>query len=157
MTTRTPRRLLLLFFTFHISRVSADTLDAALASAIFPSTSSLCKGAANSRTTFNNKFTSTAAVSNWDAANAQYEDDVFEIDMIHSDVDPNRTWILRLGKGGQIASFRVAAGEAMANSATENDAWHDLVQQMVAINSDLNTPANPNFIHQAGPYMNDRG
>lgn len=157
MKTRTAQRLLLLFFTFHISLVCTDSLDEALASAIFPSTSSLCKGAAISQTKFNDQFTSTTAVSNWDAANAQYEDDVFEIDMIHADVDPNRTWILRLGKGGQIASFRVAAGEAMADSATENDAWHDLVQQMVAVNPDLNTAANPNFIHQAGPYMNDRG
>ena len=157
MTTRKPRRLLLLFLTFHIALVSTDTLDESLASAIFPPTSPLCKGAAISETKFNNQFSSTTTVSNWDVANAQYEASVFEIDMIHSDINPNRTWILRLGKGGQVASFRVAAGEAMANSATPNDAWHDLVQQMVAVNSDLNTAAYPNFIHQAGPYMNDRG
>jgi len=93
----------------------------------------------------------------WDVVNAQYEEDVFKIDMIHSDSNENRSWTLRLGKGGQIASFIVASGEAISNQASETAAWNDLVQQMVAVNSNANTPDDPSFIHQAGPYMKDTG
>ena len=147
-------KLFLLFLA--LSRVGADKLDDALASAIFPATSTMCNGAGSS-TSFSATYTSTADVSEWDSNNAQYEDDVFEVDMIHSDTNENRTWALRLGKGGQIASFRVASGEAIANQASTGAAWNDLVQQMVAVNTDRNAPAYPNFIHQAGPYMKDTG
>jgi transglutaminase/protease-like cytokinesis protein 3 len=148
--------LKLLLLALSLSRVGADKLDDALASAIFPATSNKCNGAGSS-TSFSATYTSTAGVSEWDVNNAQYEDDVFEVDMIHSDANENRTWTLRLGKGGQIASFRVASGEAIANQANPSAAWNDLVQQMVAVNNDLNKPADPNFIHQAGPYMKDTG
>ena len=148
--------LKLFFLSLSLSRVGADKLDDALASAIFPATSTKCK-AAGSSTSFSAMYTSTNDVSDWDVRNAQYEDDVFEVDMIHSDTNANRTWTLRLGKGGQIASFRVASGEAIANQASTTAAWNDLVQQMVAVNLALNTPTKPNFIHQAGPYMKDTG
>ena len=148
--------LKLLLLALSLSRVGADKLDDALASAIFPATSNKCNGAGSS-TSFSATYTSTAGVSEWDVNNAQYEDDVFEVDMIHSDTNENRTWALRLGKGGQIASFRVASGEAIANQASSHAAWNDLVQQMVAVNLKLNTGADPNFIHQAGPYMKDTG
>ena len=148
--------LKLLLLALSLSRVGADKLDVALASAIFPATSNLCDGAGSS-TSFSAMYTSTNDVSDWDVRNAQYEDDVFEVDMIHSDTNANRTWTLRLGKGGQIASFRVASGEAIANQASTTAAWNDLVQQMVAVNLALNTPTKPNFIHQAGPYMKDTG
>jgi hypothetical protein len=146
-----------LLLTISLFLAVADKLDEALASAIFPPTSPLCQGAGSS-TLFNTTYSTTADVSGyWDVNNAQYEENVFEIDMVHSDKNENRTWILRLGKGGQIASFRAAAGEAIARQANPHSAWNDLVQQMVAVNTQLNTPANPNFIHQAGPYMKDTG
>ena len=148
--------LKLFLLALALSRVWADKLDDALASAIFPATSTMCNGAGSS-TSFSATYTSTMDVSDWNVNNALYEDDVFEVDMFHSDTNANRTWALRLGKGGQIASFRVAAGEAIANQANSHSAWNDLVQQMVAVNLKLNEPTDPNFIHQAGPYMKDTG
>jgi hypothetical protein len=149
-------RLVLLCLSLISPRIGADKLDKALASAIFPPSSSKCQGAGSS-TSFNTTYASTTAISKWDIVNAQYEEDVFKIDMIHSDSSENRSWTLRLGKGGQIASFIVASGEAISNQASETAAWNDLVQQMVAVNSNSNTPDDPSFIHQAGPYMKDTG
>jgi len=146
--------------TLHLalcfSLVGADKLDEALASAIFPASSTLCQGGGAS-TSFSTTYTSTAEVSDWDVNTAAYEEDVFEVDMSHSDSNQDRAWTIRLGKGGQIASFRVAAGEAIANQASTTAIWNDLVQQMVAVNTALNTPTHPNFIHQAGPYAKDTG
>jgi hypothetical protein len=153
---KSPTMLKLLLLTLSLSRVGADKLDIALASAIFPATSTMCNGAGSS-TSFSATYTSTMDVSDWNVNNALYEEDVFEVDMFHSDANANRTWALRLGKGGQIASFRVASGEAIANQASSHAVWNDLVQQMVAVNLKLNTGADPNFIHQAGPYMKDTG
>ena len=135
---------------------AADKLDDVLASAIFRPSSSVCSNGGSS-TSFNATYHSTMAISKWDAVNAPYEPDVFMIDMIHNDNNSNRTWTLRLGKGGQIASLIVAAGEAIANQG-EKETWNDLVQQMVAVNGVLNiVPTSPNFIHGAGPYMRDIG
>ena len=134
----------------------ADRLDQVLASAIFPPSSWLCHGA-GSTTSFNTTYQSTFDISHWDVNTKQYEEDVFQVDMIHDDVDPDRSWVLRIGKGGQVASFRVAVGEAIANQANAQAVWNDLVQQMVAVNGRLNTPSTPNFIHQSGPYMRDEG
>jgi hypothetical protein len=147
----------LLFLLLFLSRTAgADKLDEVLASAIFRPSSSVCNNAGSS-TSFNTTYGSTFAVSKWDVNNAQYEPHVFKIDMIHNDNNSNRSWTLRLGKGGQISSLIVAAGEAIANQAVEKATWNDLVQQMVAVNSALNTNTDPNFIHQAGPYMKDTG
>jgi hypothetical protein len=147
----------LLLLALPLSIIGADRLDEVLASAIFPASSSKCPGAAPAATSFSADFTSTFEVSQWDENNKAYEQDVFEVDMTHNDANSDRSWTLRLGKGGQIASFRVAAGEAIANQANSEAAWNDLVQQMVAVNGELNTPANKNFIHQAGPYSRDDG
>jgi hypothetical protein len=147
--------VLLLFLILSRTAV-ADKLDDVLASAIFRPSSSVCSNGGSS-TSFNANYRSTMAISNWDAVNAPYEPYVFKIDMIHNDNNSNRTWTLRLGKGGQIASLIVAAGEAIANQG-DHESWNDLVQQMVAVNSALNIlPTSPNFIHGAGPYMRDDG
>jgi hypothetical protein len=152
-------KLVLLSLSLMSPRIGADKLDKAMASAMFAPSSSKCQGAGlpSPSTSFNTTYTSTTAISKWDVENAQYEDDVFLIDMIHSDNNENRSWTLRLGKGGQIVSFIVASGEAISNQADETAAWNDLVQQMVAVNSNSNTPNEPSFIHQAGPYMKDTG
>lgn len=137
--------------------VGADKLDEVLASAIFPASSHRCPGA-GSKTSFRTSYTSTNSISEWNSENSAHESDVFQIDMIHNDDDTNRDWTLRLGKGGQVSSFIVAAGETISNQAVAHAAWNDLVQQMVAVNMDLNdVPNNRNFIHQAGPYMKDTG
>ena len=132
-----------------------DRLDQALASAIFPS-SPFCHMEGSS-TFFSFNFTSTADISRWDINTAQFEEDVFQVDMVHTDNATERSWILRIGKGGQIASLIVSAGEAIANQAISDSVWNDLVQQMVSVNGNLNSPLTPNFVHQAGPYMRDTG
>jgi hypothetical protein len=136
--------------------VIADQLDEAIASAIFRPTSSKCPGAGSS-TSFSASYTSTMSISKWHSLQAAYEPDVFEIDMIHSDGNENRTWTLRIGKGGHISSLIVKAGEVVANEDNPKSFWNDLVPQMVAVNGALNTNTNPNFIHQAGPYTKDTG
>lgn len=142
---------------FPVALVEADKLDKALASAIFPSSSNLCQGGGGSSTSFSTTYTSTFDVSDWDDNSKAYEENVFEVDISHVDTNPDLSWTIRIGKGGQIASLRVAAGEAIANQANGVALWNDLVQQMVAVNTDLNTGATPNFIHQAGPYAKDTG
>jgi hypothetical protein len=151
-----PSLFAVIALTLCIAKTGADKLDEALASAIFPPSSSVCNNAGSS-TSFNKTYSSTSAISKWDVYNAQYEQHVFMVDMIHNDNNKNRSWTLRLGKGGQISSLIVAAGEAIANQAVVNSTWNDLVQQMVAVNGVLNTASDPNFIHQAGPYMRDTG
>jgi hypothetical protein len=79
-----------------IPGIGADKLDRALSSAIFPPTSPLCSKAGSS-TSFSTKYSTTTAISKWDTINAAYEVAVFEIDMIHSDSNKNRSWTLRLG------------------------------------------------------------
>jgi hypothetical protein len=138
------------------TRGDPDFLDEILAGALFEPSSSQCDGAGSS-TSFRTTFTSTMSISYWHPQNAQYEDDVFQVDMIHTDANPDRAWSLRIGKGGEVDSFITKAGEAVANQPSVNSAWNDLVYQMVAVNDNLNSPTNKNFIHQAGVYMQDTG
>jgi hypothetical protein len=151
---------MLMFFlcilAFVPKELWADQLDEAIASAIFRSSSTKCPGAGSS-TSFSATYTSTMSISQWHPLQATYEPDVFEVDIIHSDVNENRTWTLRIGKGGQISSLITKAGEVVANEEYPTSFWNDLVPQMVAVNGDLNTNTNPNFIHQAGPYARDTG
>jgi hypothetical protein len=140
----------------NITPSHGDVLDEALASALFRPTSLKCPGAGTS-TSFSATFSSTMSISKWHNAQALYEPNVFEVDMIHSDQNENRSWTLRVGKGGHVSSFLVKAGEAIANEANVKSMWNDLVPQMVAVNGDLNTALHPNFIHQAGPYVQDTG
>lgn len=139
-----------------LTLVRADKLDEALASAIFPPRSSQCQESSGT-TSFSHVYSSTDGTSDWDVNTVAYEENVFEVDISHTDADPDRSWTIRIGKGGQISSFIVAAGESMSNQASQYAIWNDLVQQMVAVNGALNAPDAPNFIHQAGPYARDTG
>jgi hypothetical protein len=138
---------------------TADKIDEAIANDIFPQTSDLCS-ADGASTAFSFDFTEST-ISNWDSENSAYEEDVFQVDMIHSDSNTNRTWTLRIGKGGQISSFITSAGETIANQASKGSAWNDLVQQLVAVNKNRNGVGIyknfSNFVHGAGPYMKDEG
>lgn len=136
--------------------VVSDRLDDVLTSSsgIFPSHSVKCAG--KSSTSFSSVFRSTNDISAWSDVNAEYESDAFEIDMTHDDVLPERSWTLRLGKGGQIMSLIVQPGESIANQAVPKAIWNDLVQQMVAVNTNLNgVGGKANFIHGAGVYANE--
>lgn len=79
--------------------------------------------------------------------------------------NPNYSYELRLGKGGQIYSFKTSSGETVAPQWRNQNAhtdpnyapWVDEVWQMVAIDKYKNDSANDRkyFIHQAGVYLND--
>ena len=147
---------LLCIIALPLTLIRADKLDEALASAMFPPRGSKCQESSGT-TSFSHVYSSTDDASDWDVNTVAYEENVFEVDISHTDTDPDRSWTIRIGKGGQISSFIVAAGESMSNQASQYAIWNDLVQQMVAVNGDLNTADEPNFIHQAGPYAKDTG
>eukprot|EP00547_Thalassionema_nitzschioides_P000335 CAMPEP_0194198852 /NCGR_PEP_ID=MMETSP0156-20130528/78_1 /TAXON_ID=33649 /ORGANISM="Thalassionema nitzschioides, Strain L26-B" /LENGTH=886 /DNA_ID=CAMNT_0038923681 /DNA_START=23 /DNA_END=2679 /DNA_ORIENTATION=- len=133
--------------------VAADKLDDVLTSSsgIFATDSVKCPGGA--ATSFQSVFSSTDDISDWDPVNLGYEENAFEIDMTHMDPLVQRDWTLRIGNGGQIMSLIVDAGESIANQGVAKSIWNDLVQQMVAVNTDLNGVNNyPNFIHGSGTY-----
>ncbi len=77
----------------------------------------------------------------------------------------NRSWDLRLGRGGQIYSFRTPAlGELVPPQYRANDVtygsqyapWNDEVWQGVAVDIvQNNLPDGDYFIHQAGVYLKD--
>ncbi|MDF7808116.1 hypothetical protein P4E94_11750 [Pontiellaceae bacterium B12219] len=70
----------------------------------------------------------------------------------------NQSWDIRIGRGGQIASFRTPAlGETVPpshSSPPNKSPWMDEVWQGVAIDTSLNGTVDdsPYFIHQAGVY-----
>eukprot|EP00547_Thalassionema_nitzschioides_P017898 CAMPEP_0194242066 /NCGR_PEP_ID=MMETSP0158-20130606/7711_1 /TAXON_ID=33649 /ORGANISM="Thalassionema nitzschioides, Strain L26-B" /LENGTH=804 /DNA_ID=CAMNT_0038977085 /DNA_START=68 /DNA_END=2479 /DNA_ORIENTATION=+ len=134
---------------------SADKLDNILIShsGIFdPDSASLCP--ASSSTTFSSVFTSTDATSNWSDTKIQYEENAFEIQIDHTDDLPERSWSLRLGKGGQVMSLILKPGESIANQDVPEAIWNDLVQQMIAVDETglHDGEGYPSFIHGSGPY-----
>lgn len=77
-------------------------------------------------------------------------------------VVPQRSWEIRLGKGGQIYSIKSAFGEAVPPQyrapGAEQAPWVDEVWQTVGVNRSLNdvsSDATRYFIHQAGAYVGD--
>lgn len=76
---------------------------------------------------------------------------------------PNRSWDLRIGRGGQIYSFQSAFGEAIAPQWRNPNGvdggnfapWIDEVFQTVLVDRTLHDPNSGNFymIHQAGIYL----
>jgi len=142
-----------ILFQAWIQTSYADKLDVAIARGIMREPSAVCAdydSTTHGATSFTDVFTSSNAISQWDSYNAKYEDDVFQTELSHTDsTNENRTWALRIGKGGQVVSFIGAYGEAMANQGRQLSVWNDLVQQTVAT-----TPSGGGgFIHQSGPYM----
>jgi len=71
----------------------------------------------------------------------------------------NRTWEVRMGRGGQIYSFRTpSSGETVppSYSGSGHSPWVDEVWQGVAVDTFQNDPPdNKYFIHQAGVYYKD--
>jgi hypothetical protein len=71
----------------------------------------------------------------------------------------DKSYELRLGKGGQIYSFVTSSGETVPPQYPASAPWVDEVWQMVAVDGSLNNPtANKSyFIHQAGVYLKTSG
>lgn len=110
----------------------------------------------------NSGFTYTSAYtpSNSTWATAWGESHVFEsLLKYENNLNPNFSYELRVGKGGQIYSFVTAAGETIPPQwrSTDYAPWVDEVWQLVAVDPSQNDPANGSayFIHQAGVYLND--
>ena len=71
----------------------------------------------------------------------------------------NRSWELRVGRGGHIYSLRTPAlGETVPpqwRSTGDTSPWNDEVWQGVAVDTSLNSGESKYFIHQSGTYMKD--
>ncbi|OHX64567.1 hypothetical protein NH26_23635 [Flammeovirga pacifica] len=110
----------------------------------------------------------TSSESDW--AISWGENKVFDCLLKYdSPINPNYSYELRIGKGGQVYSFITSKGETIApqwrnpNSANgleygpNYSPWVDDVWQLVAVDKSLHDPENHEkyFIHQAGVYLKD--
>lgn len=101
-------------------------------------------------------FTDTFSASNSFWASPFSEEYVYHglLTYTHSG-NSDRSYELRIGKGGQIYSFITSAGETVPPQYPATAPWVDEVWQMVAVDGSLNDPPNNEkyFIHQAGVYL----
>lgn len=94
--------------------------------------------------------------SGWDMP--ELERSVFRGQVAHVDgTDGNRSWALRVARGGNVYSFRGAYGEAMPPQVHTDAPWIDEVWQLVGVDNTLNTGETPYFVHQAGTYTREAG
>jgi len=85
---------------------------------------------------------------------ADHEEDVFLAQMTHNDSNnPNNTYTIRVGLGGNIYSYIGAYGEVIPPQYHQDAPFVDEVWQMVAVDGSQNTGASPYFVHQAGTYQ----
>jgi hypothetical protein len=88
--------------------------------------------------------------STWDTLSARFEEDVFLAEFAHTDVDGDKSWVIRVGKGGNIYSYVGPFGEAMPPQTHEDAPFVDEVWQMVTRDAVHSTSS----IYQAGVYQN---
>lgn len=74
------------------------------------------------------------------------------LQLSHTDPNPNRSWTMRIGKGGGIYSFRSSLGEVIPPQAVGNAPFVDEVWQGVAVDFGQHNPRTGQdyYIHQAG-------
>lgn len=151
-----------------VNATRMETLDAALLTDILQSYSTFsaskrtsCSSTASTdATSFSFVFPGTKAESNWHPPFVQYEADLFQAIMSHTDTG-NRTWEMRIGKGGNMYSHYNphTYGETMPPQNHAQSPWIDEVQQSVSVNLDLNFKTaygnKAYYIHQAGAYQRD--
>lgn len=151
--------LLLLVFGISASAQNVDSL--------------LCTPFANSGLAISNtnafNFTTAFSTSGstWEVDSFP-ESTVFHAQLEYSnELDTSESYTIRVGKGGNIYSFRGAFGESVPpqwrnpnwvqptyGGGTSYAPWVDEVWQMVAVDGALNnTPDSSYFIHQAGVYL----
>jgi hypothetical protein len=134
--------------------IQSMSLEYALLKDMFPSSSEKCNnepGQANYSYEFDPSWSNS---SEWDLHNAPFEKDVFLVEFGHTEANANRTWKVRIGKGGNIYSYVAEYGEAMPPQVHEDGPFQDEVWQQVATNLALHNDTEKNFIHQAGTYQN---
>ena len=169
-------------FGDSVNATLIETLDAALLADILQSytshiasTRASCSAATSvSATSSSFDFPGTNLNSNWHAPFVQYEADLFQAIMTHTEGDgtssrsdgtSNRSWEIRIGKGGNIYSHYTPNmyGETFPPQNNGESPWIDEVQQTVSVNLDLNYQGatldqygnKAYFIHQAGAYQRD--
>ncbi len=101
-------------------------------------------------------FTDSYVASNSFWASPYSETDVYHALLKYDHpTNPDYSYELRLGKGGQVYSFLTSAGETVPPQYPASAPWVDEVWQMVAVDGALNMPGAgmPYFIHQAGVYL----
>jgi len=103
-------------------------------------------------------FVHTPSPSYWDKTNADKEPKNFMAQMTHSESDPNRSWTVRFGKGGNIYSMIGGYGESIPPQTQGFSSWVDEVTQAVAVDISQNNCAISSecyYIHQSGTYFED--
>lgn len=138
-----------------------DTLQQFILSDMMASmtSSSLCS-APQGTTVSNFTYSSSQNESQWynnspEGPFSPLEQYVFQTKMSHFDSNPNRTWTIRLGTGGNIYSMVGPMGETVPPQWRNDSPWIDEVWQTVAVDRQKNQNS-PFFIHEAGSYQSDK-
>ena len=136
------------------NHLHSKSLDQLLLESIFPPTSKKCMfNDENQRTSHTYDYTKSN--STWNKEAVKYEKDVFLAEMSNN-LNGNNTWTIRIGKGGNIYSFRGAYGEAVPPQYHSGAIFVDEVTQTVSVNQVKNIDAQDlYYIHQAGVYSHD--
>ena len=148
-------RVGLVFLSLAGRECQAASFEQALLDDMLPASGSRCSSSASKQTSTSFNFPGTDPHSDWYSDFVNLESEVFLAQMNHIDTDTNRTWSLRIGKGGNPYSFVGPFGEAMPPQNHANAPWIDEVWQMVAVDQTKNGKPDPYFIHQAGTYQRE--
>jgi hypothetical protein len=141
------------FLLLNYFSVYSQVIDS-LKTSIFPNT-----GPTPTDTT-GFSFTDSYVPSNSYWASPFTEDYVYHARLKYQHAtNSNKSYELRLGKGGQIYSFVTSSGETVPPQYPAKAPWVDEVWQMVAVDGTLNNPtaSKSYFIHQAGVYLKTGG
>jgi len=104
---------------------------------------------------FIDKFVPWTSISNW--SKEVDEKDIFLAELQHQSLH-ERSWAIKIGKGGQLYSIASSWGESMppqsASSPWNDDVWQSTVLDSKILDNDkaLDGYANA-FIHQSGMYV----
>jgi len=138
-----------------MSKVHSISLDSVLIEDMVPQGSAACGNKDGSTTT--SSFNYTASGSFWDTYNAAYEPKTFLASLHHEDNNPNRTYTVRFGKGGNIYSLIGPYGEAIPPQGLAGSPFNDEVLQSVSVPLNrLSDYTAKFFVHQAGMYNDDQ-
>jgi|GEM_PF-1047556 len=159
------KNLLLLLFLLSSPTLFAQNTDSLL-------TSVFAANALTPTTKENYSFTKkySPSASTWAISEVFSDSIVFQAEMKYRHPeDSNKSYQMRIGKGGQIYSLRSAFGESIPPQyrkpkhvggqlqVNASAPWIDEVWQMVAVDTKQNNPKidEKYFIHQAGVYLNN--
>ena len=149
----------LLFFLLAVKGSSNEELDTAILESMIPPSSEKCieHFQKHSQTSsYRHTFEFPGSLSEWSDEATVVESDLFLAEISHADYrDYRHTWTMRIGRGGNIYSFRGAYGEAIPPQHHVNAEFIDEVLQSVSVNQVKNDSGEPYFIHQAGVYKRD--